>query len=153
MRSRNVMTSTIHDAMPTHVAAAFKAFPAPVRERLEYVRALIFNLAAENKNIGPLTETLKWGEPAYLTEATGSGSTIRLGWPKTHPNHVALYFNCKTTLLSNFRKHFPKAFEYSGNRAILLAIHDPVNDDALSLCISMALTYHTTKTLRSFGEL
>ena len=26
---------------------------------------------------GPLTETLKWGEPAYLTEATGSGSTGR----------------------------------------------------------------------------
>jgi hypothetical protein len=62
------------------VAAAFSIFPAGVRARLLEVRELIFETAADIKGVGPLTETLKWGEPAYLTQATGSGSTIRLGW-------------------------------------------------------------------------
>jgi len=139
------MTPAINNSMPAHVVAAFKEFPAPVRKRLEYVRALIFSIAAKDQNIGSLTETLKWGEPAYLTEATRSGSTIRLGWPKAHPNHAAIYFNCQTTLVPAFRENLPNAFEYSGSRAILLAADDPVDEDVLSFCISMALTYHRTK--------
>jgi hypothetical protein len=139
------MILTINNPMPPHVVAAFRVFPGPVRERLEKVRALIFSVACRNPNIGPLTETLKWGEPAYLTEATGSGSTSRLGWPKPRPNHAAIYFNCKTTLVPTFRDNFPNAFEYSGNRAILLAVDEPVDEDALSFCIGMALKYHMVK--------
>lgn len=47
------------------------------------MRRLIVATAAETSGVGPLTEMLKWGEPAYLTEATVSGSTIRLGLPKS----------------------------------------------------------------------
>ena len=64
--------------MPADVAAAFSGFPASVRARLLEVRDLIFETAVAIEGVGPLTETLKWGEPAYLTLATGSGSTIRL---------------------------------------------------------------------------
>jgi hypothetical protein len=142
------MTATLSNAMPPNVAAVFAQFPAPVRQRLGQVRALIFQVANESPTVGPLTETLKWGEPAYLTEATGSGSTIRLGWPKTSPAHAAVYFNCKTTLVPIFREMFPREFAFSGNRAILLAADKAFEDDALSLCLRMALTYHAAKNPR-----
>ncbi len=69
-----------NDPMPADVAAVFAGFPERVRRRLLEVRDLIFETAADIEGVGPLTETLKWGEPAYLTGATGSGTTIRLGW-------------------------------------------------------------------------
>ena len=65
--------------MPADVAAAFSAFPERIRARLLEARDLIFEIAAGIEGVGPLTETLKWGEPAYLTEATGSGSTHSTG--------------------------------------------------------------------------
>lgn len=129
------------DAMPALVGEAFGEFPAEVRKRLLRVRAMIFSVAAKTEGVGPLTETLKWGEPAYLTEASRSGSTIRLGWPKAHPSHAAIYFNCNTSLVATFREIFADRLEFSGNRAILLPMDKPLPDDALALCISMALTY------------
>jgi hypothetical protein len=33
--------------------------------------------------VGALHETLKWGQPAYLTPETRSGTTLRLGVPKS----------------------------------------------------------------------
>jgi hypothetical protein len=106
--------------MPADVAAAFSAFPAGVRARLLEVRDLIFETAAAIEGVGPLTETLKWGEPAYLTQATGSGSTIRLGRSRSSERPCAVLFNCRTTLVDDFRSQFPDVFAYEKNRAILL---------------------------------
>src|SRR5262245_12932008 len=72
--------------MPQDVQAAFDVFPPDVRHRLAEIRGMIFDLAAADPRVGAITETLKWGEPAYLTEASGSGSTIRLGWPRREPD-------------------------------------------------------------------
>ncbi|MEM1315687.1 MAG: DUF1801 domain-containing protein, partial [Pseudomonadota bacterium] len=63
---------------PAPVAAAFQAMPEALRPRLAELRALVLE-TAEAEGAGPLAETLKWGEPAYLTEATKSGGTLRLG--------------------------------------------------------------------------
>jgi hypothetical protein len=46
------------------VSRAFDALPAPIGKRLLQVRALIFATAAAHDEVGRLTETLKWGEPA-----------------------------------------------------------------------------------------
>ena len=51
---------------PSDIAAALDAFPPAARERLADLRALIFDTAAATPGVGALTETLKWGEPAYL---------------------------------------------------------------------------------------
>jgi hypothetical protein len=130
---------------PAEVALAFAAFPAPVRRRVESVRASIFAVARDTTGVGPLTETLKWGEPAYLTEATGSGSTIRLGWPKARRDRAAVYFNCKTTLIPSFRDMFSDAFEYMENRALLLPLDAAPDERALQLCLAAALTYRLAK--------
>lgn len=136
------MTAPSTPPVPAAVSAAFDAFPMPVRTRLLAVRGLIFETAAATAGVGPLTETLKWGEPAYLTEATASGSTIRLGQPKGADGECAVLFNCRTTLVDDFRTHFPDVFTYQGNRAILLDVNGPLPTRPLAICLGMALTYH-----------
>ncbi len=130
--------------MPDDVAAAFDAFPVPVRERLLAVRQLIFE-AADAVDAGPLSECLKWGEPAYLTEATKSGSTIRLGVPRERPDRCAVFLNCRTTLVDDCRTRFPEAFDYEGNRAILMPVTGDVPEGPLSMALTAALTYHRGK--------
>jgi hypothetical protein len=125
---------------PPPVAAAFDAFPPAVRKKLDRVRALVFDVAAKTDGVGPLTETLKWGEPAYLTEATRSGSTVRLGRSKHAPDKAAVFFICTTNLVSDFRSLWPD-LQYEGDRAILLPL-DGELPNALGSCIGMALTYH-----------
>ena len=123
------------------VNRAFGALPAPIGKRLLQVRDLIFATAAAHDNVGRLTETLKWGEPAYLTDETGSGSTIRLGRVKDS-EHPAILFNCKTTLIDAFRERFPDQFEYRQTRALLLPVFGELPKQELTVCLSLALTYH-----------
>ena len=128
-------------AIPRDVNRAFGALPAPIGKRLLQVRDLIFATAAADDNVGKLTETLKWGEPAYLTDETGSGSTIRLGRLKDS-DHAAVLFNCKTTLVDTFRERFPDPFEYRQTRALLLPVAGRLPKRELLVCLSLALTYH-----------
>jgi hypothetical protein len=128
--------------MPAEVAVVFSAFPASVRARLLEVRDLIFETAAAIEGVGPLTETLKWGEPAYLTQATSSGSTIRLDWLRSSERACAVLFNYRTTLVDDFRNQFPDVFAYEKNRAILLDARKPLPEAPLRSCLGMALTYH-----------
>jgi hypothetical protein len=79
---------------------------------------------------------------AYLTEATRSGSTIRLGWFRSSARECAVLFNCRTTLVDDFRGRFPGVFAYEKNRAILLDAREPLPKAPLSACLGMALTYH-----------
>ena len=127
--------------LPREVDRALSALPAPIGTRLLQVRDLIFATAAAYDDVGRLTETLKWGEPAYLTDETGSGSTIRLGRLKDS-EHAAILFNCKTTLVDTFRERFPDQFEYRQTRALLLPVAGKLPKRELSVCLSLALTYH-----------
>lgn len=122
-----------------NVAAAFAAFPEPERAGLMRLRALIFE-TAEALDVGALEETLKWGQPAYLTPETKAGTTIRLGRPKT--GGFAVYAHCQTTVIPEFRSLFPDDFTYEGNRAIWLTAEDALPEEKLSMLISAALTYH-----------
>lgn len=133
---------TQNPPLPANVATAFDSFPVAARDTLLAVRRLIFQTAASNPLVGTLTETLKWGQPAYLTEASKSGSTIRLG---EQQNNGVIYLNCKTTLVETMREIYPDTFTYQGSRAVLFASDQPLPNDALAHCIEMALTYHKTK--------
>jgi hypothetical protein len=132
--------------MPRDVARAFDAFPTGVRQRLLQVPGLIFETAARTDGVGPLAETLKWSEPAYLTEAPGSGTTIRLGRLRSSDETCAVLFNCRTTLVETFREQFSGVFAYEKNRAILLRTSGALPKAPLSICLAMALTYHRRKT-------
>ena len=127
--------------LPPEVRRAFDAFPLPMRKRLLQVRDLIFATASAHDEVGRLSETLKWGEPAYLTDEGGSGSTIRLGRIKDSA-HAAILFNCKTSLIDTFRERFPDQFEYRQTRALLLPVAGKLPKQELIVCLSLALTYH-----------
>ena len=124
--------------MPPAVAAVFAGYPDAARARLVDVRALIFEVADE-AGVGPLTETLKWGEPAYLTEATKAGSTVRLAVKGGRP---AVFFICHTGLVDGFRADFPE-LPYLGNRGI--AVEAATDRAALAICLMRALTFHRAK--------
>lgn len=110
------------------------------------LRRLVFEVAAQLPDVGALEETLKWGEPAYLTPVSRSGTTIRMDWKPRSPDVCALYFNCQTTLVETFRSLFPEIFTYEGNRAVLMPLSALLPEEAVKTCIAAALTYHRSKT-------
>src|SRR6266850_4669353 len=72
------------------VDAVFNAYPRPIKARLLALRRLIFDTAKTTKGVGALQETLKWGQPSYLTAETKSGSTIRIDQVKSAANQYAV---------------------------------------------------------------
>ena len=127
------------------VADVFAAYPPPLRDRMLRLRSLIFEAAAATEGVGPLQETLKWGQPSYLPAATKSGTTVRIDAVKAEPGRYALYVHCQTNLVSSFREMYPDALTCEGNRAVLFDEQDPVPEEVLRHCIALALTYHSRK--------
>lgn len=122
------------------VETKFAWFPEPARAGLLTLRSLIFETAETTPGVGELEETLKWGQPAYLTPETKSGSTIRLGLPKQ--GGFAIYTHCRTTIIPDFQSIFPDDFVYEGNRAIHFEDSEALPLEKLRLLIRSALTYH-----------
>jgi hypothetical protein len=114
---------------------------------------LIFKVASTTAGVGKLEETLKWGEPAYLTRQSGSGSTIRIAAIKSDPTRYAMHFNCQSTLIQTFRTKFPSKLRYEANRSILFRVGERTPVDELRSCISMALTYHRDKKPRRLPKM
>ena len=127
------------------VQEAFSVYSPAVRKKLMLLRSLIFDTARKTEGVGELEETLKWGQPSYLTEASKSGSTIRIGREKKTQGDFAIYFKCQTTLVATFRELYPDEFRFEGNRAILFNLKDKIPVRELSHCIALALTYHLNK--------
>ncbi|NEV01877.1 DUF1801 domain-containing protein [Bradyrhizobium uaiense] len=145
MRKPTTSTSKVTRRPPAKSAEAlFDAYPAPVKAKLLAIRRLIFETAKTTKGVGALEETLKWGQPSYLTPETGSGSTVRIDQVKPAADQVAVYFHCQTNLVETFRELYPE-LSYSGNRAILLDVAGKLPEPALRHCIGLALTYHLNK--------
>jgi uncharacterized protein DUF1801 len=135
--------TTSRDIDPA-IAAVLGAYSKPVQNRLLALRRLIFQTARETDGVGAIEEALKWGQPSYLTTATGSGSTIRIDGVKSVPNQYAVYFHCQTNLVETFRELYPE-LRYGGNRSILLDAGEKLPEAALRHCIALALTYHARK--------
>ena len=134
---------------PPDVAKTFDSYPPSMQKKLMALRAMILDVAAKTNGVGVLDESLKWGEPAYVTAASKSGSTIRIAWKKARPTQYAMYFNCQTTLVDSFKTMFPTTFKFEGNRALVFDEGDEVPVEALRICVEMALTYHAKKRERA----
>lgn len=131
--------------LSAELAATYASYPAAQRKRALALRDLILEVASKTPGVGQLEETLKWGEPAFVTAQSKSGSTVRIAWKKSQPTQYAMYFNCQTTLVDSFKTMFPTAFKFEGNRALVFDEHDEVPVEALRICVAMALTYHAKK--------
>src|SRR5712664_3491229 len=126
------------------VQSVFKAYPPAVRLKLMALRELVFDTAASTPGVGRLTETLKWGQPSYLTQETGSGTTVRIDRLKTGDGY-AVYFHCQSGLVGQFRELYPDTFKYEGKRAIVFDSGDRVPARELRHCLALALTHHSRK--------
>ncbi|KAA3608500.1 MAG: DUF1801 domain-containing protein [Calditrichaeota bacterium] len=131
------------------VADVFMNYPEKLQTKLLALRQMIFETAAATNGVGKLQETLKWGQPSYLTPKTKSGSTVRIDSIKNNPEKYAMYFHCQTMLVETFREMYPTKFKFEGYRAIIFSIEDQIPEQELSHCISMALTYHLNKKMSS----
>lgn len=127
------------------VADVFEAYADDTRSALLLLRRLILQTARETDGVGVLEETLRWGQPSYLTSKSKSGSMIRIDRVKSKPGQYALYVHCQTSLIETFKERYPTALRYDGNRAILLDVRDEPPEEALRHCIAMALTYRLRK--------
>lgn len=123
-------------------------YPESIRGKVKDIRNLIIQTAEELEGVNTLSETRKWGEPSYLTP---NGSTVRVAWKKSDPEHFGVFFHCQTELIRTFRKLFPDQFTFEGNRAILFHKDDEVPKAELQKCISLALEYHRVKHLPMLG--
>ena len=133
------------------VAAVFAAYPRDVKEKLLRLRELIFEVAAQTDGVGELEETLKWGQPSYLTTQSKSGSLIRID--RLHADAdadadadgYAMYFHCQTTLVDTFKERYPDQFKFGGNRSLIFRTNHAIPFAPLRACIALALTYHRDK--------
>jgi hypothetical protein len=119
------------------VAEVFNNYPGHIRQKLIFLRQLVLDTDSERTGVGILEESLKWGEPSYLTKG---GSTIRMDWKKSKPDRYALYFNCQTKLVGTFKEVFGDRLKFEGNRAIVFYQNDEIPIDEVKRCILLALT-------------
>ena len=133
--------------MKKKVNEKFDAYPPAIARKLKIIRALILSEVKRNA-LGEVEETLKWGEPSYLTK---SGSTIRIDWKPSNPDQYAMYFHCRTRLVDTFKELYRDKLKFEGNRAIVFDISDKIPVNELSYCILLSLTYHQRKHLPMLG--
>jgi len=133
--------------MDLSVKRKFENYPDTIIVLLNNIRDLIYSVAKKD-GIPDLTETLKWGEPSYVSKI---GSTIRFDWKAKYPDQYCIYFNCKTSLVETFKEIYGDTFRYEGNRAIVFKIDQSLPLKELAHCISMSLRYKKIKHLTLLG--
>ena len=104
--------------------------------------------ANEIPEITQLEETLKWGEPSFLTK---HGSTLRMDWKSKTPDQYQMYFKCTSRLVETFRLIYGDSFEYENNRAIIFKLDQDVPSKQLKQCIKATLMYHKVKSDVTLG--
>ncbi len=127
------------------VKAAFEAHSGATGVELHRLRGLILEAAENIEEVGALTETLKWGQPAYLPTRARTGTTLRIDALKEPRRGVALYVHCQTTLAEDFKELYPGLFTYEGNRALVFEEGAELPREELKHCVGLALTYHLKK--------
>ena len=109
-----------------------------VAEQFAPLRQLIMDTAAALPQVGPLEESLKWGEPSYTPQKKNTGSSVRIARRKD--GRVALHFICHTGLIDEFRELYPQ-LNFEGKRGIIVDLTKPLPTEELRHCIAKALTY------------
>lgn len=120
----------------------FENYPDSVRSQMEKLRELVLEAASEVDGLENLEETLKWGEPSYLTK---HGSTVRMDWKEKKPDQYAMYFKCTSKLVPTFKELYQDTFTFEGDRAIIFKLDEKIPKNELKHCIKLALTYHKVK--------
>ncbi len=122
----------------------FNEYPISVRAKMDTLRTLVIETAKNIDGLNTLEETLKWGEPSFVTK---NGSTLRINWSPKSPEKYAMYFQCTSKLVSTFRLVYKNMLTFEGNRAIIFKIDEKPPKEILKSCIKATLNYHKVKHL------
>lgn len=128
--------------------AIFNNYPDIVQDKMKFLRKLVIETAEDIQEITNLEETLKWGEPSFLTK---TGSTLRIDWKDKTPNQYQMYFKCTSRLVETFKLVFGDLFEYEKNRAIIFQLDQEIPITELKKCIKATLMYHKVKKELTLG--
>lgn len=131
--------------MNPSVKEKFNSYPDHIKPKMEELRGLIYEVANSTEGVGDLEETLKWGEPAYLTKDPKSGTAIRIDWKDKNPNQLVMFVSCNTTLIDTYRMHFAGRLTFEGNRAVVFTAGKPLPRKELMICMQKELRHHLDK--------
>lgn len=132
----------------SRVNDTFANYPDLVRYKMQLLREFVTETAEEMQDVNVLKETLKWGEPSFLTK---HGSKLRMDWKEKSPDQYAMYFQCKSRLVNTFRLVFNYKFQYEGKRTIIFQMNQKIPELELKECIKASLKYHKVKDQITLG--
>jgi len=124
--------------MDDRVLAVFEGYPPATRGRLLSLRELIYDVATATDGVGPLEETIKWGQVSYLNPA---GTTLRIDTAPRSVDRIAMYVHCQTSIVETLRADYEGLLEFEGTRCIILPRDVDAPEPALRECIRVVLTY------------
>ena len=139
------MNTQAHAIDNLQVALVFDNYSAEIRPHLLHLRDLVLDTAAKTDGVGQLEETLKWGQPSYLTNKSKSGTTIRIDHDPSEAGKYGMYVHCQSKVVETAEAAYPTELNYEGTRAIVFHAGESVPEAAVRHFIELALTYHHWK--------
>lgn len=127
--------------MPAVFLDRISAWPDAAAQRFSELRYLILDAAAA-ADVGEITESLKWSEPAWRPARPRQGSTLRVSWSPKYPDQIGLFVDCKTTLADTMQDLYPSEFAYEANRALRLSLEIKPPAQAIDHLARLTFTYH-----------
>lgn len=139
---------SLRHTIDPRVDEKFASYPPHILPKMKKLRELIVQVANETESVTAIEETLKWGEPSYLTK---KGSTLRMDWKEKNPEQYALYFKCTSKLIPTIKEVYGTQFNYETTRAIVFGLEDDYSEKDIKECIRLALEYHLLKDQALMG--
>ena len=132
------------DMTPPDILARIETRPAAAQAHFVALRGIVHDVAA-SADVGPLDESLKWGQPAWRPKRARTGTTLRVDWVPATADRLGVFVDCKTDLAAQMDHRFPGRFHNDGRRALGFDLDHPLDADAAWQLAHLALTYHRAK--------
>lgn len=129
---------------PASLLTTIARWSGPAQNAAWHCRT-VFHTIAQDNNLGPLGESLEWGQPAWRPTRPRTGSTLRMNWSPASPDRLALFVDCKTDLASRMRDMYPDLPVNDGRRQLAIALDAEFPEQAVSHLAQMTFSYHKAK--------
>jgi hypothetical protein len=126
---------------PAPLLGRIATWPATAQAAGWHCRTL-FHDVAKARGVGPLAESLKWGQPAWRPRRPRTGSTLRMDWSAQTPDRLNLYVDCKTDLARRLSELHPECPFNDGQRQLAFDLAAPLPDGAIAALAGMTFCYH-----------
>ena len=102
---------------------------------------------ADHADLGPITESLKRGQPAWRADRPHTGTTLRVWWDARAPDRIDCLVDCKTLIAARVHERFPDSFATDARRRLTVDLRAERDMGALECVAHLSLAYHRLKPL------